>query len=295
MTLSETQLVKDRSTGIGGTDAAALLEPGSNPWKSAVDVYLEKLEISPKHNSLKSKSSALKFEMGNKLEHVVVELFEKRLNLKVQTNVELIRHPKFPFLLAHVDGLIPEKNLVFEAKTCGMNAILSRTWGSEREDFKARISDIPYQYYCQLQWYCMITNREGGYLACLMGGNEDFRVYFYERDYELGIKMRKAAKNFWLNHVQKKIPPPPATLKDSSNIHPKHTDKFKKSISSISALVGKAKAVRAQMKKLFAQKEILDAKITDFIGDNEGLINDEGHTKATWKENRAGKRLLRLF
>ena len=187
MSLSDTQIVKDRSTGIGGTDSAAIIS--KNPWKTAVDIYLEKL---------------LKLVVGNKLEHVVVQLFEARLpHLKVQTNVDLIRHPRFSFLLAHVDGLIGD-NLVFEAKTCGMNAILSRTWGRERENFKAEIEDIPYQYYCQLQWYLMITNREAGYLACLMGGNEDFRIYYYPRNYELGIVLRKAAKNFWLNHVQKK-------------------------------------------------------------------------------------------
>lgn len=293
MSLSDTQIVKDRSTGIGGTDSAAIIS--KNPWKTAVDVYLEKLEVSPKHHSMKSKSSELKLVVGNKLEHVVVQLFEARLpHLKVKTNVDLIRHPRFSFLLAHVDGLIGD-NLVFEAKTCGMNAILSRTWGSERENFKAEIEDIPYQYYCQLQWYLMITNREAGYLACLMGGNEDFRIYYYPRNYELGIVLRKAAKNFWLNHVQKKIPPEPATLKDSSNIHQKHTAAFKKSTASVSALVGKAKSIRAQMKKLFAQKEALDAKITDYIGQHQGLINDKGHTEATWKENRAGKRLLRLF
>ena len=291
---SDNQISKDRATGLGGTDAAAILEAGANPWKSAVDVYLEKIQVSPKHNSIKSKSSELKLDVGNKLESLVVQLFEDRLNLKVKTGIELIRHPKFPYLLAHVDGLIGEK-LVFEAKTCGMNAILSRTWGAESENFQAKISDIPYQYYCQLQWYCMITNREGGYLACLMGGNEDFRIYYYARDYELGIRMRKAAKNFWLNHVEKKIPPPPTTLKDSSNIHQKHTDAFKKSTPGISALIGKAKSVRAQMKRLFSQKEALDAKITDYIGENEGLINDKGHTEATWRENRAGKRLLRLF
>ena len=295
MNTSDCQLVKDRATGIGGTDAAAILYPGANPWKSAVDVYLEKMQISAKHNSLKSKSSELKFDVGNKLEQLVVDLFQSKLKLTVKTGIPLQRHPKFPYLLAHVDGFIESRNLVFEAKTCGLNAILSRTWSKERLNYKAEVSDIPYQYYCQLQWYCMITNSDGGYLACLMGGNEDFRVYFYERDYELGIQMRKAAKHFWQEHVLKKKPPEPVSLKDSSNIHQKHTDKFKKSTAGISALVNKAKSIRAQLKQLYAKKEALDARITDFIGQNEGLINDEGHTEATWKENRAGKRLLRLF
>jgi len=293
MSSSDTQqFLKDRATGIGGTDSAAIMS--KNPWKSAVDVYLDKVEVSPKHNSLKSKSSELKLEVGNKLEHLVVQLFEARLNLKVTTDVPLIRHPKFNYMLANVDGLISD-DLVFEAKTCGMNAILNRSWGSERENFQAEISDVPYQYYCQLMWYLFITNRPGGYIACLMGGNEDFRIYYYPRNYELCQQMKRAAKDFWLNHVQKKIPPTPVTLKDSSNIHQKHTDKFKKTTPAISALVGKAKSVRAQMKQLFAQKEALDAKITDFIGQNEGLINDKGHTEASWKENRAGKRLLRLY
>ena len=105
--------------------------------------------------------------------------------------------------------------------------------------------------------------------------------------------MKMFRKN--LGNVLKNIPPPPMTLKDASNIHQRHTDAFKKATPQMEALVNKAKSVRAQMKKLFSQKEILDSKICDFIGDNEGLINERKNTIATWKENKAGKRLLRLF
>lgn len=296
MTSSDSKLVNERSTGLGGTDAAAIM--GLNPWKSAVDVYLEKTETAPKQAVTRTRISELKLNVGNKLEPLVIDLFEERTQLEVIRDNGIIRHPILPYLLAHVDGLInleSGEKYVFEAKTAGMNAILSRSWGNEREGYKAEPEDVPASYYYQLQWYLMITNREAGYLAVLLGGNEDFRIYFFERDYELGIKMKKALKNFWVNHVKKRIPPAPSTVKDASNIYQRHTDQFKQCTSSMLGLIMKAKSIRAEMKKQFAIKEALDAKITDFIGNNEGIIDEQGHTKASWKESKSGKRLLRLF
>ena len=220
-----------------------------------------------------------------------------RMGITVKRDNGMIRHPKFPFLLAHVDGLIEHNNKkgIFEAKTAGMQAVLSRTWAPEREELKARPDDIPVQYYYQIQWYLMILNREFAYLAVLLGGNEDFRVYYFERDYELGIVMRKNLKNFWLNNVLKKIPPTPSCVRDSANIHQTQKSDFKTSTSSISKLIYKAKIIRSQLKALFAQKEALDCKITDFIGSSKGIKDNDGHTEATWKETKANKRLLRLY
>ena len=292
--LDKEQLIEDRSTGLGGTDAGAIC--GINPWKTACDVYLEKIGSSQKKEE-SSGETLHRLEMGNRLEGTVIDVFEDRMKIKVQRDIPVIRHPKFPYLLAHVDGLIDGDNGikgVFEAKTAGANAIFNKSWGPSNTT-NASKEDIPIQYYYQIMWYLTITNRQFAYLAVLLGGIDDFRVYYFERDYGLGLKMRKKLKNFWLENVKKRIAPEPVTQIDSFNLYPNQKlEDLKPCDEKTLRVVLKDKNLRQEMKQLFNQKERLDAVITSFIGTAKG-IEHEGRIIATWKETKNNKRILRLY
>jgi len=291
--LTKKELIQDRSTGLGGTDISCIFN--SNPWRSAVDVYQEKVGEAPVDE--KKKGDMLhRLEMGNRLESTVIDVFESRYKIKVQRDIPVIRHKKYPFLLAHVDGLIDLEDGgkgVFEAKTAGANAIFNKSWGKPSQN--ANKEDIPVQYYYQIQWYMTITNRDFAYLAVLLGGVDDFRVYRFDRNYDLSVQMRKKARRFWTENVQKKQAPEPMSQKDSANLYPRQdVAEYKNCSEKILRLVLKDKSIRQQMKTLFTQKDRLDAAITAEIGQLQGL-KYEDRIIATWKENSAGKRLLKLY
>lgn len=291
--LDKTKLIAERRRAIGGTDVSGIM--GVNPWRTAVDVWLEKCG-KPSRQSDHLKKIELKLECGNRLEPIVIDLFESKTNIRVQREVPVIKHPKYDYMIAHVDGLIGDdpNGGIFEAKTAGLNALLQKSWGTPRKAKESTKDDIPVQYYYQINWYMMITNRSYAYLAVLLGGVDDFRIYYFERDYSLSVRMRSAVKKFWNNYVLKETPPPPVSAQDANQIYPKHKTEYKICTDKIKRVILKNKSLRSELKKLLGQKERLDAVITSYIGENEG-IKDNQNTLATWKEAKNGKRILRLY
>ena len=283
-------LLQERRVGCGGTDVSAIM--GLNPWRSALDCYLEKLGKESKQAASLEKA-ALKLECGNRLEPIVIDIFEDRTKLKVQRNVPCIYHSKYPYMLGHVDGLIGD-DAVFEAKTAGLNALLSKTWGNGGSGKYAEKDAIPLHYWMQIQYYLMLSNRKEAYLAVLLGGVDDFRVYRFERDFAVGVRMRQAVKKFWTHNIEKKIPPPAVSAVDANQIYRSHSGDYRESTEAISRILLKNKSLRKQLRTIFSQKEILDGKITDFIGDSEGIKQGK-LTLATWKKAKNGKRILRLY
>jgi len=290
MNEQKTKLLQERRVGIGGSDIAKIMN--LNPWATALDCYLEKLGKESKQTE-SLKKAALRLECGNRLEPIVIDIFEDRTKLKVQRDVPCISHPKYPYMLGHVDGLI-STDAVFEAKTAGLNALLSKTWGNGGSGKYAEKDAIPLHYWMQIQYYLMLSNRKEAYLAVLLGGVDDFRVYRFERDFAAGVRMRQAVKKFWTHNIQKKIPPPAVSAVDANQLYRSHSGDYRELTAPINRILIKNKSLRKQLRTIFSQKEILDGKITDFIGDSEGIKKGQ-ITLASWRKSKNGKRILRLY
>lgn len=291
----KTQLISERSTGIGGTDCAAIA--GKSAFRSNIDVFLEKTGQEDKEERSGSQISDLKMSLGNVLESTVIDLFQKKTGLKVIRHEEVIRHRKYPYLLAHVDGLLNDvdgEDGVFEAKTAGVHALLNKSWAPERQG-EAYPEDIPLGYYYQLVWYMTITNRDFGYLSVLLGGNEDFRTYYFRQDHALGVSLRKKMRDFWVNNVLTKTPPEPTTQGDSFKLHKKqNSEELIECDDKMRKIILKNKSLRKEMKLLFNQKDKLDALITDYISNKQGITYN-GNVIATWKETKSKKRILKIY
>jgi len=90
--------LEERRSGIGGSDAAAVL--GISRYASPMKVYLEKTgELEPFAGNEYT-------EWGNILEPVIREQFQQRTGFVVEENLELLRSEKHPFMVAHLDGII---------------------------------------------------------------------------------------------------------------------------------------------------------------------------------------------
>ena len=153
-----TEQLEDRKSGIGGSDVASIM--GLSPWKDANAVYLEKRgEIEP--DDIGGKEFV---HFGNVLEQVVADEYTRRTGEKLQKRNEMLRHPKYEFLLANIDRKIGGRPAVFEAKTADK---WSRgKWGEDGSD------EIPDYYRVQVEHYFNVTGYDEGVLAVLIGGNE---------------------------------------------------------------------------------------------------------------------------
>ena len=263
----------ERRLGIGGSDMPVIL--GLSKYKTPYQLYLEKIGQSSDEQEM----SSLQL-WGNLLEPVIRDEFSKRHNITVETP-DTMTHPIYNFLRANIDGFIPEWNSVLEVK-CS-NQFMAHEWGEDGSDV------IPMPYLVQVAHYCAVTNADSAHIAVLIGGN-DYREFKYTRNMETENMVIAAAKKFWecvVNHT----PPPPVNQIDLRLMFPKHNpEKIKKVEPPIMQQLNVLYDTRFKIKQLSQVEEEYKFNLMKFMEDSECLIDEEGKTIVTWKENKRGSR-----
>jgi len=187
-----------RRQGIGGSDAAAIL--GLNPWKTAMDVWLEKTG----EFSVDDAQDNEKMYWGNMLEDIVAREFTTRTGLKVRRRNAILAHKQYPFMIANVDRLVVGQSAGLECKTAGYYSADDWTMG------------VPDYYMPQVQHYMAVTGFEAWYVAVLIGGQE-FKYYKVTRDDSFIRELIQAEIEFW-RLVEAKTPPPIDGTKASTEL-----------------------------------------------------------------------------
>ncbi|MDR1426087.1 MAG: YqaJ viral recombinase family protein [Rickettsiales bacterium] len=144
---------------------------------------------------------------GVALEPLLREIYA-RLNPDVTVNHDdytLVRHPKYDYLLATLDGIItgPDgKRGILEIKTCQLN-------GYNYVDWQNRIPD---NYYCQILHYLLVTGFDYAVVFALLLGREQHSIKTYrfearERKREI-IYLKEKEIEFWEEYVLEDREPP---------------------------------------------------------------------------------------
>jgi putative phage-type endonuclease len=187
--MDKLQWLKNRQKGIGGSDVGAIL--GVNRWKTAFQVYLEKTE---ELTEIKEEAEAAYW--GTSLEELVAKEFTKRTGKKVRRDNRHLVHKEYPFMTANIDRRVVGENSILECKTTSSYG--AKDWEGE---------EIPPSYLLQCQHYLAVTGAEKCYIAVLIGGQK-LLIKEIDRDEELIAMIIEAEKQFWIEHVEKRIPPP---------------------------------------------------------------------------------------
>lgn len=179
-----------RNKRIGGSDVGAII--GVNPYKSIIDVYIDKTEGS----TFKGNEST---HWGHMLEGTVMKEFASRHS--ELTVYEAPYSVVEGFLIANLDGALKDKETgeygVLEIKTTSV-------WN--KKDWEDEV--IPQYYYAQVQHYLMLTGYKFAYIAVLIGGQQykEFKIERSEEDINL---IRSKSIEFYQENLLKKIPPMP--------------------------------------------------------------------------------------
>jgi len=261
--LTEKQL-KARKSGIGGSEVAAIL--GISPWKSAVDVYREKTESLPAQQELDINDPRY---WGHAHEPQVIKAYEKSTGNTVKS-VDTLFDKEHPFLMANIDGFTHDR-VVIEAKTTSS----TKGWGDEGTD------QIPQYYLTQVAHYAYITDCKHVDIAVLFFGNR-FKLYRYERNEKLEQAIKAKLIDFWLNNVQKVIPPEPKTLADVNYLYKAREEPVTANSETIET-INQIRDVSQQIAELKAKKDALEISVKTFMKDNSILLNDDGEKLAMWK------------
>ena len=184
--------LKLRRQGIGGSDIAALV--GVNPFKSAIDVFLDKTG----RGAVVEENEKMKW--GKLLEDPVAQEYATVNNYKVQRCNAILQHTESPVCLANIDRLILKENTGYD--TNGILEVKTTSYAPAWEG-----GCIPDMYALQLQWYLGITGLAWGQFATLVQGQNLIIPPQVSR--QLWDHLRLIAERFWQDNVLKNVPPKP--------------------------------------------------------------------------------------
>ena len=258
--------LRERKKYLGGTDLAAIC--GLNPYRTALDVYLEKTS-----DDIASETNAA-MRWGNLLEDVVAKAYSEDTGRTIEIEPNTIYHSEYKFLGANIDRWADNKRRILECKTASF--LKAKEWGDLGTD------QIPESYLIQNATYSAVCNIPVVDTAVLIGG-QDFRIYTYNRNKDLEDKIIKIGINFWHNHIEKRIPPKCVNTKDTFNLFPQSNYQEIVAEDNIMEKWEELKAAREEESKIQSTIEKLKTDIQEFMRDYDVLIDNQGNVIATWK------------
>lgn len=284
-----------RKSGIGGSDIAAIA--GISPWKSPLDVFLDKTapenEMDYQESFPQGRKAALYW--GSVAEDNIAKAYTLVTGRKVMRYNRLLQHPDHPHFIGDVDFLGYRDNgghpfnfktgEIFTTK--GIECKTSRyadEWGENGSD------EIPVHYICQVQWYMGLLPTLQSFDVPTLFTGSDFRIYTIHRHDAIIARLQEVGDYFWLNHVVKQVAPPPRTTEEviklfsqseaSSIVATVEVEKAAIRFSELAAAISKLEVESAQAK---------DA-ITTYMKQHEALELPDGTPLATFKTSKNGQR-----
>ena len=241
-TLTHDEWLALRRTGIGGSDAGAIM--GVSPYKGAFTVWADKQGKLPPLEDNEA------MRQGRDLEDYVARRFAEVSGLKVRHEYSMLRSVDHPCMLADIDRRIIGERAGLECKT-------SRDITMARY----RNGEYPMEYYCQCLHYLAVTGWDCWYLAVLVYGT-DLLIYKICRDEVLDDieALIRAEEAFWKNHMVLDQPPAPDALDSTAaalgSVYP-HED------GTTVCADQDADQALTDLAALKAQKRALDRQITE--------------------------------
>jgi putative phage-type endonuclease len=264
-----------RRTKITATDATAIV--GVNPWRTALDVYVDKVEGSSFMGNMATR-------IGDRAEALIMDLLAEECGLVLAPATTEV-HPICGWAAATPDRLVlaepggPRVG-VAEAKCVGFRQ--AAQWGDSGD-----LDDVPDYVLVQVQWQMICTRTRKAHVAALLG--TELRVYEVAHDEDLALSLLEACDEFRRTHWEARIPPPATTPEATAAIarlYPRCKGVMAQADDAAEWAAEKYLRARAARMSAEAEEEAAKASLMAAIGEREGI---EGvGWRATWKAPKGG-------
>ena len=268
--------LSQRKVGIGGSDAAAIL--GLSPWKSPLDVWLDKTGRAPAMTVDPDREDLL--YLGQVLEPAIAAMYERKTNRELVQVKGIVRHSEYPCIIGTPDRLVVGERRGVELKS--EHAFVDK-FGDPGTD------EVPEYYAVQCMQYMAIEEFDAWDLALLHGGAK-FAIYTLNRNREVEIEMIRLLCDWWDRHVVADVPPP---IDGSESATRYLANEFRRNARPLAdanevetKLALELGRIRAQFAELEDYKKLLENRIRQAIGDRDGIRGSFG--KVTWKRTKDG-------
>lgn len=268
-TLTHDEWLALRRTGIGGSDAGAIM--GVSPYKGAFSVWADKMGKLPPLEDNEA------MRQGRDLEDYVARRFAEASGLRVRHEYSMLRSVDHPCMLADIDRRIIGERAGLECKT-------SRDITMARY----RNGEYPMEYYCQCLHYLAVTGWDCWYLAVLVYGT-DLLIYKICRDEVLDDieALIKAEEAFWDNHMVLDVPPAPDALDSTAaalgSVYPYEDGTTVCADQDADEALIELAALKAQRRSIDRQITERENQIKAAMGEAEVLAGTS--VSATWRSS----------
>ena len=268
-TMTHDEWLALRRTGIGGSDAGAIM--GVSPYKGAFSVWADKQGKLPPLEDNEA------MRQGRDLEDYVARRFAEASGLRVRHEYSMLRSVEHPCMLADIDRRIIGERAGLECKT-------SRDITMARY----RNGEYPMEYYCQCLHYLAVTGWDCWYLAVLVYGT-DLLIYKICRDEVMDDieALIKAEEAFWDSYMVLDQPPAPDALDSTAaalgSVYPHEDGTTVCADQDADQALTELAALKAQRRSLDRQITERENQIKAAMGEAEVLAGTS--VSATWRSS----------
>ena len=262
MTTEREAWLAERRTGIGGSDAAAVL--GLSPFKTPYQLFAEKTGLVADED-LSDKPAVM---WGTALEEAILVRYAERTGKKVRRVPENARHSQHTFMIANLDAKVEGERVGVEAKTTNVfQAKDTALWGELETD------QVPEAYLIQCQHYMAVKGYVRFDVALFAGTHEDIRIYRVPRNETLIAALIEREAAFW-RCVTEGIPPKPVDYEDALRIFPRSTPgKAIAATDEARTLLANLAAAKAQLKEYGELEDRLKTALAEMMGDATAIVD----------------------
>lgn len=242
-----------RTTGIGGSDAGAIL--GLNKYASPLTVYMQKKNI----EGFTGNAST---EWGHILENPIRQKASEELGIEICMVPGMYTSKEYPFMNANLDGICHANHPVtIGGETVegfgGHEIKTSATGDGFTED------EIPDSYYCQVQHYMAVTGLEWFILTVFFLNTKKGKHYVIRKNNDfIYSRLIPAEKDFWENNVlAENIPEPIGVESETEYLKNLPVDETIQLDADAEEIISAEREIDRQIKELSKRQSEMKNKI----------------------------------
>lgn len=179
-------------TGTGGTDSAVVVLDDEHPYSDRFGLFLKKIGEAPEQEETPY------MVRGKMMEPIIAEVYHQKTGRAVSKHTGMLRHPDFPFIIAH-----PDYDIIDEQR--GNGCLEIKCFGLKNFS-KAKREGAPLYTQIQEQHYLGFPNFTWGSIAIFNAERWELLWYDIEPDCDLIGDIYAEDQIFW-DHVVNRIPP----------------------------------------------------------------------------------------
>ena len=258
--------VEARYSGIGASEAPAAV--GMSRWESPMSLWARKLRLVPEQEQ----SPAML--LGELMEPVLAELYERQTGERLRRRKQLLRHPEHAFMLASLDRVRTGRRIVELKHTAS-----GQGYGEPGTD------EVPDEVLVQVVHQMAVLDAPEADVAVLVGGRAPLRIYTIARDRRAEDLVIEEERAFW-RHVTERTEPPvdgsEATARAIAERYPRDNGTELEAAADIAEALAALRDVRAAIDRHEQTERQLRSVIEDAMGEASVLVAP-GIGRVTWK------------